>query len=244
MLNNAPHLFLHGSAETHQCWDGILQAAGEIGPVIRSDELVTIDALRAAASELPDACHVIGHSYGGVLATILALEQPEKVARLTLIEPVIFLLLQGRDDAALDATRSVAQIFTDFDPCDADNALRALLDYWFGNGMWERAPENLRQLMRRDAAIIHNQINHAATWEPPVQLIEALPMPVKLIAGAETRDSAASITRILSTLIPNSDYKIVAAARHDLIRTHPKELAELIGLRTTADNETTRTSGP
>ena len=230
MSKQLPLLFLHGSAETYRCWDGVLDHTEPKGEVFRSNNLVTVERILGAAEDLPSGCHVIAHSYGGVLGLILALHHPEKVAKLTLIEPVPFLLLRGRDDAALEGPLAVYEAFKDFDPAHADEGVSALLNYWLGDGAWDRTPPPLRQLLLHDADLIHNHIGHAATWEPPIDRLAALPMPVSIIAGSDTRESAASIARILSGLIPNSDYHVVQGAGHDLVRTHPREIAELVDL--------------
>ena len=186
MSKQLPLLFLHGSAETHRCWDGVLGHTEPKGQVLRSNDLVTVERILEAADGLPSGCHVVAHSYGGVLGLILALQHPEKVAKLTLIEPVPFLLLRGRDDAALEGPLTVYNAFSDCDPDDASEGVSALLNYWLGDGAWDRTPPPLRQLLLRDAELVRNHIFHAATWEPPIERIAALSMPVNLIAGSDT----------------------------------------------------------
>ena len=57
------------------------------------------DALALLADRGP--AHLVGHSFGGTAALRLALEAPERVASLTLIEPTYFAFLAERDPRRL-----------------------------------------------------------------------------------------------------------------------------------------------
>jgi pimeloyl-ACP methyl ester carboxylesterase len=223
-------LFLHGSAETSACWDAILSHTDASFRAQRSNRLVSAEAVLSYASTLDEDIQVIGHSYGGVLALILALARPKKVQRLTLIEPVVFRLLEGRDEEALMPVRNAHLAFADFGPNQMEHGLAALLNYWFGPGSWDRAPQKLRQLMFEDGDTIRNQMEHAATYDPPIDQIEALEVPTTLISGGASQASARSTVRVLEELLPNARRFEIEGARHNLIHTHPARLAELIGI--------------
>jgi len=223
-------LFLHGSAETAACWDAILSHTDPSFRAQRSNTLVSAEAVLSYAGSLNEDIQVIGHSYGGVLALILALARPERIRRLTLIEPVVFRLLEGRDEEALAPVRNAHLAFADFGPNQMERGLAALLDYWFGPGSWDRAPEKLRQLMFDDGDTIRNQMEHAATYDPPIEQIKKLRVPTTLISGAASQASARSTVRVLEELLPNAERFEVEGARHNLIHTHPASLAELMGI--------------
>jgi pimeloyl-ACP methyl ester carboxylesterase len=225
-----PILFLHGSAETFACWDAILVHTDPSLVVTRSDELVSPASVLSYAEVLEHDIQLIGHSYGGVLALMLALARPERIRRLTLIEPVVFRLLEGRDEAALAPVRRAHLGFANFGPDRMEQGLAGLLDYWFGPGSWDQAPQKLRELMFRDGQTIRDQMEHAATYRPPEDQIEALNIPTTLIAGSATQASARSTVRVLEQLLPDARRFEVAGARHNLIHTHPEQLAALLGI--------------
>jgi pimeloyl-ACP methyl ester carboxylesterase len=235
MTPKSPPLFLlHGSAETSACWDDLLaQAEGEVG-ARRSNSIVGPESALLAASNLQEDVHLVGHSYGGLLALMMALEHPKHIVKLTLIEPVLFRLLQGRDDEALAPVLATRTAFSRFEEGEIEVGLEALLNYWFGPGTWKYIPEQLRQLMFADASIIHAQIEHAASYNPSPQALQRMTIPTTLICSSGTRAAARSIVRILEGLLPKVERHNVEGARHDLIRTHPRVLAELLGLRTSS----------
>lgn len=223
-------LFLHGSAETSACWDAILSHTDPSFRAQRSNELVSAEAILSYASKLDEDIQLIGHSYGGVLALMLALARPERIRRLTLIEPVVFRLLEGRDEEALAPVRSTHLAFANFGPNQMERGLAALLDYWFGPGSWDRAPQKLRQFMFEDGDTIRNQMEHAAIYDPPIEQIKALQIPTTLISGGASQASARSTVRVLEGLLPNARRFEVEGARHNLIHTHPARLVELMGI--------------
>ena len=106
----APVLLLHGSASAAVMWvpviDGLKSRFRVIAPDLIGygrtnswpdghgfrvdDELRLVEPLLPPA---PAAVHVVGHSYGGVVALHLALAGRVPIRSLTLIEPVAFFVL-------------------------------------------------------------------------------------------------------------------------------------------------------
>ena len=104
-------LLLHGSAGGGALWR---QTVAELQPLYRclapdligygapmawpQGEPFTLDAERLALEPLLNCCagtfHLVGYSYGGVVALQLALANPARVRTLTLIEPVYFNVLR------------------------------------------------------------------------------------------------------------------------------------------------------
>ena len=232
-MQPTPHLLLlHGSAETPACWDALIAQLDPSMDVTRSSELTSLDAIHDYGGGMTSETHVVGHSYGGVLALELALFFGPKIASLTLIEPVVFGILVGRDEDALGPVVETGRAFDSFEPGNQRPALKALLDYWFGTGAWERAPQALRDLMFQDAVLIRDQIQHAAAYRPSDEDLAHLIPPTLLLSASRSTAAAQSICRILSTKIPGARRAIIEGARHDLIRTHAPAIAAALGLPT------------
>ena len=70
-----------------------------------ADTLAIVDALTDGPT------HLVGHSFGATVALRMAIERPQKVARLTLIEPVMF--AASRDNDATKAHRAAFRPFVD-----------------------------------------------------------------------------------------------------------------------------------
>jgi len=92
---------LHGYGDTDP-WPGR-------GPLTLADEAAIVAAL---IDEGGAPVHLVGHSYGGAVALRAALEQPDRVANLVLIEPASFHLLGNgnvADEVLFDEIQGVAE---------------------------------------------------------------------------------------------------------------------------------------
>ncbi len=90
--------------------------------------------------------HLVGHSYGGAVALRFAMQQPERLRSLVLIEPVAFHLL--RDESPDPANRRLfGEVMEIGGPGvagprpsgDYRRAMARFVDYWNGEGAWLRA---------------------------------------------------------------------------------------------------------
>ena len=91
-------------------------------------------------SLLSEPAHLVGHSYGGFLALQLALRRPDLVRFIAVYEPVAFGILDEDERDALNLVRR------DFDEPEA--WLRAFVEWWNGDGAWERLNEETRASFR------------------------------------------------------------------------------------------------
>jgi pimeloyl-ACP methyl ester carboxylesterase len=97
-----------------------------------------VDAIVRLLDELAAPAHLVGHSYGGLLALQAALHRPAAVRSLALYEPVAFGVLDTPDDTPIrDAV--IASVDA---PFDGEPWLRRFVEWWNGPGGWDAmAPE-------------------------------------------------------------------------------------------------------
>jgi pimeloyl-ACP methyl ester carboxylesterase len=108
------------------------------------------------ATLLEDGAHLLGHSYGGVVALIMAARSPANVRSLTLIEPPSFCFGRGRP-AADDMARTNRELFEHppTDPVQMVNQFFAIVG--MDMALPDPAPEPVVELataMARDLADI------------------------------------------------------------------------------------------
>ena len=166
----APVLLLHGSASAAVMWVPVIDALKSRFRVIAPDligygrtdswpdghgfsvdeELRLVEPLLSPA---PVGVHVVGHSYGGVVALHLALAGRVPIRSLTLIEPVAFFLLPhaGAQAAWLEIKGLGDDYTARIAAGETETALRGFIDYWAGRGAWDAMDESLRAQIRRSA---------------------------------------------------------------------------------------------
>ena len=105
------------------------------------DEVALLEPVFARAGA-PFA--LVGHSYGGAVALLAALKQPERVNALVLYEPTLFALVDAASPApnAVDGIReTVARATAALAAGDRGAAAEAFIDYLMRPGSWAAKPE-------------------------------------------------------------------------------------------------------
>lgn len=215
----APDLYGYGGTDP---WPGD-------GPLTLAHEAALVEAVTQGC-ERP--VHLVGHSYGGAVALRAALEAPDRVASLTLIEPVAFHLLANdnlADELLLDEIEAVAAAVRHA-AASGDHAggLERFVDYWSGAGSWARTrPELRRALMARVGTIAMNFF--ATMAEPtPVAACQRLAIPTLVLSGSHSPAPARRIAQLLADAIPHAVHHIVEGAGHMLPFTHRDVVNALI----------------
>lgn len=171
--------------------------------------------------------HLVGHSYGGAVALHLA--ATHSVRSLTLIEPVAFHLLRGRDLRALAEISEVADAVTRALACgDYAGGMQRFVDYWSGPGAWAALPEEKRATLAPRLAKVALDF-HATLTEPERFVhLKALPAPTLLIQGACAPLPTRRICELLAEILPNVRLETIAGAGHLCPLTHRDVVNDLI----------------
>lgn len=184
-------------------------------------------ATEEAAEHLPDApCHLIGHSFGATVALRLALDHPQRVCSLTLIEPVLFCATHGPGRTAHDA--HVAGVPAALARGDVAEAARIFLSLW--------GAEDFDAMPAARQSYMTDRIWIPAATEPALMedrasilpRLSGLQTPTLLLQGALSPPVIAEILGHLAAEIPNAQTHIVPGAAHMAPLTHAAATAEAI----------------
>ncbi len=182
---------------------------------------------------LSQPTHLVGHSFGAVTALRLAVENPDKVLSLTLIEPVAFAIVQQDAPEMLRVETEDSKSFeAALRSGDDETAARLFNRMWGGGGpRWPDLPEPTRAAMVRGIHVV--PASHGAVQEdrPGVLMPEALArlsMPVLLVRGSDTQPLIEVVNDGLARRIPHAQNEVIPGAGHMAPITHPVETAAIM----------------
>ncbi len=184
-----------------------------------------------AVAFLTRPMHLIGHSLGATVALRLAVEQPELVRSLVLIEPVFFAAAKGLDAYAV-FEKEVAPFAKAFGAGQNEDAARMFTDLWGTGAAWQDLPAALRQsfvdrielIPATEGALYHDNAGVVAQGK-----IEGITCPVLLIEGDHSPAIIHAINGALAKRLPDATRVSVKGAGHMVPITHAKEVAQAIG---------------
>jgi pimeloyl-ACP methyl ester carboxylesterase len=197
---------------------------GPAWPVDRAlrlqDEVALLQPLCSRAGE-PLA--LVGHSYGGAVALLAALQQPPRA--LVLYEPTLFALLDEETPPPNEAEgirQTVADAAAHLARGDRSAAAGRFIDFWMGEGNWSRTPENRRAPI--EDAIVNVQGWGTALFTQPTPLSDfsALDLPVLLMTGSDSPTSSRAVAQRLAHVLPRVRLLEFKGLGHMGPVTHPE----------------------
>jgi pimeloyl-ACP methyl ester carboxylesterase len=177
---------------------------------------------------LDEPMHVVGHSYGGLIAIQLALAAPDRVLSLALYEPVAFGVLdEPADQAARD---SVAQLRT-YTPDDAgvdEGWLAAFVDWWNGEGAWQRLGEDTKRAFRAVGWKLSQEVASLVTDRTDSARYATIAAPTLLLGGGKSQPAERRVLDKLVAILPNATLHVFAELGHMGPITHAALVNEQI----------------
>ncbi|WP_138934904.1 alpha/beta fold hydrolase [Roseovarius arcticus] len=172
---------------------------------------------------------VIGHSFGAVVALKLAIERPDLVRSLVMIEPVFFAVgLRARPDAC--AAHLAEKHAFDVAMAAGDLALAAqgFVAAWGGGRPWSKFSADQQARIAQQMPLIaaagpalYDDVG--GMLEPGV--LEAVNIPVLLLEGSDAPAIIPAINEGLASRLPNAQRGVIGGAGHMSVATHPAQVS-------------------
>lgn len=188
---------------------------------------VATDMARALIDEPMD---LIGHSFGATVALRIAVESPELVRSLTMIEPVYFAAAIQDDPEILVAHQKASEpLNVAFASGDEREAARVFHRDWGDGSEWEDLPPRMQDHMAR---LVHYvPASGAFLHHDSAGLLEAgrmarATMPAVLIEGDQSPPMSARVAISLEKRLPDVERVVIKGVGHMLPVTHPDLVAD------------------
>ena len=181
--------------------------------------------LRMAEAAVGDGpVDLIGHSLGATVALRLAVEGPQRVRSLTLVEPVLFAAAPQHPQRAFAAMAEAVAAG------DSRAATAIFLGEWGEQPLEALPPAVQARLVAQLPAVIET---NAILVEDRARILrpgglEAMGAPVMIIRGDRSPPVIEAIADALAARLPDVARAVVPGAAHMAPITHPDEVAGLI----------------
>jgi lipase len=194
---------------------------------------------RSVAEDLigEEPVDLIGHSGGAVAALHLALDRPDLVRTLTLIEPVLFAAARGTPEFEAWA-EAMSPYVTALAKGERMEAAESFARIWGTGTAWEEIEPRTRAYMAEriyliaagDPGLIEDNFGILGEGR-----LEALDLPVMIIVGGDSPPIIGVIAEAVARRLPDVGLAEVPGAGHMLPITHPAQVAGLIDINLSRD---------
>jgi pimeloyl-ACP methyl ester carboxylesterase len=177
-----------------------------------------------------DRVHLVGHSYGGVVALQLALASPETVQTLSLLEPALMIGSSGNEyeRALLDGIARYREV-------GAAQLVDEFLEMRFGKGYQEpleqRIPGVMKQATNDAGTVFDVELPALMEWEFDEFKAARIMAPVLCVLGQQSRVLSPRFVETYSTMLQwfsNSRGFELPGAAHGLQMQNPEPLADCL----------------
>lgn len=173
--------------------------------------------------------HLVGHSFGGAVALVVAVRRRVPIASLTIFEaPVPSLLGHCGEDVHYRAFCDMTDAyFADWRAGDRE-AIRTMIDFYGGEGTYHAWPERVRAYAVETTPV--NMLDWACAYDGLLspEMLAAIEVPVTVAVGARSHPAVCRANGLVAMAIEGATFRTIAGAAHFMISTHPAHVAELI----------------
>jgi pimeloyl-ACP methyl ester carboxylesterase len=199
---------------------------------------VEIDLICALLDTLPGPVHLVGHSFGGLVAVRAALRNPERVLSLGLFEPVTFGLLDG---ASAEERAAFAQQMSPMaDPAlvpGGEPWLQIFIDWWQGPSAWQSLPPPAKAQFLAVGPKIYAEVT--TLWTDRMTADELLPLraPTLVLRSERSPQPARRTAELLAAALPRGTLRQLDGVGHLAPVTHAGLVNELLAANIEAAEE-------
>ena len=239
-------ILIHGSPGTSRAWQGVAERLGARFRVIApnlpgyggtpregSDTWRDIpraaELIEALLAEHGPPLVVAGHSYGGVLALRMALRGVVSARALALFEPVAVRVLEAAGDVeAFTSARSYFEDYTASVDAGDPEAIRKMVDYWFGPSAFDRLAAPAKTFLLAHAGENVRDVRATLREQYSPESLRRLAMPVLVVSGSRSPDMMAKICARIASYVAEGSLVTLDDANHAMTATHAEAVAGLI----------------
>lgn len=191
-----------------------------------------IEAIIEQIGDITEPFHLVGHSYGGAVATCFAKQFPDRVRSLIVYEPANFVLL-FEDGECADEAQEIAALAASF-PDGAGSAFsrwraaRRFVTYWSGAKAWRALRFTQRSWLASVAPKFAAEFRAIRDARDTLADLGDLGIPVKILCGTRTRRAARRVCELMARQIRECSFLQLVNLDHMAPLTNPDGVNPLL----------------
>jgi pimeloyl-ACP methyl ester carboxylesterase len=186
------------------------------------------EALESVIRKAAGPVHLVGHSFGGLVALVVALRRQVPLASLVIAEAPAMEILRADESQHYGIFREMTEAyFTDFSNGNV-GAIAAMIDFYGGMGTFASWPPRVRAYAEQMTPV--NILDWASAYGFPLEAasLAAVRIPTLILRGSASHPAMQRANALLSEQIRGAVLVTIEAAAHFMIATHASEVAHLI----------------
>ncbi len=186
-------------------------------------------ALEAVIRRAGGGVHLVGHSFGGLVALAVALRCQVPLASLVIVEAPAAVLLRERGEHRhyCAFVRMTESYFAAFKGGNAE-AIATMIDFYGGAGTFASWPPRLRAYATETTPV--NILDWATAYGFPLSAaaLAAIDIPVLVFRGGASHPAVQRANALIGACMRGAALATIDGAAHFMIATHANEVAGLI----------------
>lgn len=190
-------------------------------PYRLGDEVRRVESVLARELQSGESFHLIGHSFGGVIALQLAARTQEwSVRSLSLFEPIVFHLLPSGDPGLALVEEAWREMDARLKSGDVFGSAARFVDYWSGYGAFAQLRDTQQLSLAAQVPKVLLEFGAVAEEACGAAAYRCIEVPTLLGAGRWSPEPARRLTAMLAYILPDVR-RFDVAAGHMAPITHP-----------------------
>jgi pimeloyl-ACP methyl ester carboxylesterase len=174
--------------------------------------------------------HLVGHSFGGLVALAVALRNGVRLASLVIIEaPAVELLRESGVQQHYRAFRRMTEAYFAAYESGKAEAIAAMIDFYGGAGTFASWPPRVRAYAIQTTVVNILDWASAYGFPPSAAALATIEIPTLVLRGGASHPAMQRASGLLFECMNRAVLTTVDGAAHFMIATHASEVGRLIG---------------
>lgn len=188
------------------------------------------DDLKILISMFDKPAHLVGHSYGGLIALEFAVGNPEMLKSLTLSEPALVNWLNDIPNCKswfeIVQEKLINETRDAFITKDTTLIMKELFEFFAGEDIQNQIPPEVLSMLKANLREMEALVNSPSGFDSPSpEDLKALDMPIMILTSEKTMPMLSCTNSKLIEIKTQAIHHHLLGAGHEMWMTHPKELS-------------------